>query len=234
MHKKHLFIIYLVFLHLLLVIVLLKSNFINKIESQLGIQPDISNNYYRTMVGFHSRIDKNIPNGAILFFGDSHIQGLAVSAISPLSVNYGIGGDTTSELLQRLPVYKSLHMAKSLVLAIGYNDLKRRSDSDITNNIKNILRHLSSERKIILCAINLIDESKLNKKNMNQRITLLNSNLEKMSRKNNKVTFLNINNFIAIKGNLAAKYHIGDGVHLNKLGYDVWIQHLKHTLDSKL
>ena len=42
-------------------------------------------------------MDSLVPVGATVFIGDSITQGLATSAVVPLSVNYGIGGDTTQD-----------------------------------------------------------------------------------------------------------------------------------------
>ena len=56
-----------------------------------------------------------------MFLGDSHVQGLAVSSITPNAVNLGIGGNTTVGLIQRLQNLKSLQLARTVVIAIGYN-----------------------------------------------------------------------------------------------------------------
>lgn len=70
--------------------------------------------FYRQMTSFQSRIDQNSPPRAIYFIGDSQIQGLAVSAVTPLAINYGIGNDTTAGVIKRIPLYNSLNTAKAV------------------------------------------------------------------------------------------------------------------------
>ena len=59
------------------------------------------------MVKYHSRMDGSIPDNSILFIGDSITQSLCVSAVADNSVNLGIGGDTTLDVINRLPKYKN-------------------------------------------------------------------------------------------------------------------------------
>ena len=59
-------------------------------------------------------MDGLIPEGATIFIGDSITQGLATSAVSNQSVNYGIGSDTTLGVLKRLPYYNSMNSAKAV------------------------------------------------------------------------------------------------------------------------
>jgi lysophospholipase L1-like esterase len=214
--------------------VLIKSNFISKIEIKLGLLPEEITNYYHTMVAFHHRVDKNLPDGSVLFIGDSHIQGLAVSAISPHSVNYGIGRDTTVGVINRLPYYGSLSSAKAVVLSIGFNDLRYRENSEIADNIDRILQYFSPTTTVVLCAIIPIDEVVLNDKSYNQRIINLNDLIREKGREYSNVIFLNIRNSLISESNLLPKFHIGDGIHLNKEGYDIWIYKLVIALNHNM
>ena len=120
---------YLLLLHLFIVIVLAKSDFLPKLSYYAGINstPEITKHYTRMMM-YHERMDSSIPTGSVIFIGDSITQGLATSAISQLSVNYGIGSDTTLGVIERLDTYHSINTAKAVVIAIGINDIKRRND----------------------------------------------------------------------------------------------------------
>lgn len=116
---------YVIILHLLVVLMLFKSDFIQRVEAKLGVdqsEPEISL-FYKSMVDYHKRMDGSIPDGAVIFIGDSITQGLATSAISHAGVNLGIGLDTTAGVLNRLQFYKSIDRSKAVVLAIGVNDL---------------------------------------------------------------------------------------------------------------
>ena len=228
--RNKVFISYVICLHILLITVLVKSDFIYKVRMRLQELPDEITQHYRIMVAFHSRVDKNLPSGAVYFIGDSHTQGLAVSAISPHAVNYGIGNDTTVGVIKRLPQYKSLSTAGAVVLAIGYNDLRRRNNKEIAENIEKILNYLPAQTTIILCALHPIG-TKVNKSDSyTQRIMELNSSLEKISRNYINVTFVSAFEALSDKGNLISQYHLQDGVHLSKEGYAIWISKLANIL----
>jgi len=129
--KKRFTITYLIGIHLFLAVVLLKSDFNDRVEHKFGIHtaaqsPEITQHFHR-MLHYHKRMDGNVPEGSVIFIGDSITQGLCVSAIASPAVNYGIGSDTTVGILQRLPYYNSIKRASAVVLAIGINDIRRRS-----------------------------------------------------------------------------------------------------------
>ena len=91
---------YLIAIHVFLVIVLLNSDFIVRLSNKLGVGNHQTKSseltaYYHRMLGYHERMDGNVPDGAVIFIGDSITQGLCVSEVALQSVNYGIGTDTT-------------------------------------------------------------------------------------------------------------------------------------------
>lgn len=107
MEKPNIFLIgYLIILHLFLLLILWKTDFVPRVGYRLGIikhiDPEITQHYVETAV-FLERIDNNIPDEAVIFIGDSGIQGLCVSAVVCPSVNFGIGTDTTVGVLKRCP-----------------------------------------------------------------------------------------------------------------------------------
>jgi hypothetical protein len=116
--KKKLFFIYLSIIHVSLIFILLKSDFIPKVQAKLGFEKSTQEltPHFKRMLTYHKRMDGNIPSGAVIFIGDSITQGLAVSAVYPKSVNYGIGSDTTIGVIKRLSDYKSLSRARAIVI----------------------------------------------------------------------------------------------------------------------
>ena len=92
---------YLVILFIVIGVILVKFYFISMIQVRFGFENNGSSRYAK-ILAYHKRIDSNIPDDAVIFIGDSITEGLAVSSISPVSVNYGIGSDTTLGVLQRL------------------------------------------------------------------------------------------------------------------------------------
>jgi hypothetical protein len=85
--SKKILIGYVVFVHICLLFVLIKSDFITRIGYRIGLvenlQPEITQ-HFKEMLRYHERIDPHIPEGAVIFIGDSLTQGLYTSAVLPL------------------------------------------------------------------------------------------------------------------------------------------------------
>ena len=225
---------YLLVLHVLLALVLAKSNFIEKVGYKLGVftSPELPA-YYDQTTTHHFRMDGNVPDGATLFIGDSITQGLATSAIANVSVNYGIGGDTTLGVLNRIGKYNSLTRADAVVLAIGFNDLGRRSNEEIVNNYKNILDSLPKNIPVVVSAILPVDESVWQVKLQNKKILEVNALLHGLVREYGNVSFLDAGSLLRdSNNNLKSNFHVGDGVHLSSDGYQIWIRELKRALNN--
>lgn len=226
--------IYIICLHIFCVAILLESDCIERVGVRLGLyqQPEISS-YYNTITTYHKRMDGSIPEGATLFIGDSITQSLATSAVSDLSVNYGIGADTTIGVLNRLPLYKSISTAKAVVIAIGVNDLKRRDNSDIVGNFKKVLDFIPRDKTIVVSAILPVDERVEAVNASNDRIIKLNLEIRELAKYYKNVAFVNSRDLLQESdGNLKKEFHIGDGVHLSMSGYQVWINQLRNALNT--
>ena len=86
---KKILAIYIILIHAFILLILVKSDFIDRVERKFGIKPTNQEltNHYHEMLAYHKRMDGNIPQDAIIFIGDSLTQSLAVSAIKPNKVN---------------------------------------------------------------------------------------------------------------------------------------------------
>lgn len=228
---KFIAIIYIISLHLIVGLFLVKSDVIQRVESKLGMsqgqksEPELTRFFY-DMVHYHSRMDGSVPDGSVIFIGDSIIQSLYVAAIVNPSVNYGIGGDTTIGVLQRISTYESINRASAVVVAIGLNDMKFRSDEEIIQNYKAIVERIPGNVSLIFSAILPIDTRVLaDSETRNQRrIKEINSSLEKLAKESKNIFFVNAGELLVdSNGNLASGFHGGDGVHLNSKGYSVFI-----------
>ncbi len=236
--RRKLLVGYLVFVHILLALILIKSDFLVKVGDRLGIrrntEPEITQHFER-MVKYHESIDPNVPAGSAIFIGDSIIQGLCVSAVSTPSINYGIGSDTTLGVLKRLSKYRSLQQASIVIFEIGVNDLKRRKDEDILCNYSSILSQLPSHLPAVVSGILPVNEAiAKDLKGYNLRITRLNAGLKALCEaRKPKCSFVDSSQgLIDSDANLSAKYQRGDGVHLNGTGNAIWIQELKNAIKT--
>jgi lysophospholipase L1-like esterase len=180
--------------------------------------------YYYTLVRQHQRMDGNVPADALIFIGDSILQGLAVAAVADRSVNFGISGDTTAGVIKRLPIYRSVERARAIVLHVGVNDLAYRTPEELLANFHSILTDLPGSRPIVVSAILPLDENVLNYSSGNREIKEINARLASLCREFDRAIYVDAGLRLAdTEGNLERKYHVGDGVHLSNQGYDVLI-----------
>ena len=235
---KLILVAYLISVHILLAIVLIKSDFIVRVSRKFGSRQTVSSHemtdQFRMMLRLHRRMDENVPDGAVIFIGDSITQGLCVSAIACPSVNYGIEADTTLGVLQRLPYYRSICRASVVVLSIGTNDMVSMSNEEIIENYNSILNKISKRIPIVLNAVLPIDEeSRDDWRGRNQkRIKSLNQCIKKISTENNMMFFVDAGPLLVDDfGNLDDRYHVGDGVHLNSKGNAILIDALKAVIN---
>ena len=233
---KRLAIIYVILLHVALAGVLWKSDFLDRVGRRLGASPSKPEftDYYNRIVRYHARSVDAVPDGAVILIGDSITQGLAVAAVHPLSVNYGIGSDTTRGVLQRLPTYMpALKRAKCIVLAIGINDGRYRSAEEAINNYAQILDALPQNRPVVVSAILPVDNAARGElAERKDWIDDFNSGLKHLADQRDLVTFVDSSKELDTDrdGRLDASLHDGDGVHLNSAGNIVWSSRLRDAI----
>ncbi len=187
---------------------------------------------YRDLLAFSFRVEQNIPDNAVVFIGDSLIQGLCVAAVTPYAVNLGIGRDTTAGVLQRISRYKGLKRAGAVVLLVGVNDVIQGQREGIVDQYKTILQIIPDTVTIVLCALLPVDE-RATTKVRNRDIVLINAGMKAACMHNENCRFFDsTEKLIDFSGNLETQYHIGDGIHLNRQGYEIWIAGMKPFLSD--
>ena len=223
---------YLVIMHLLLVLVLWKSDFVNKVQNKLGISTSETLSFYEHMTLYHQRMDSSIPEDATIFIGDSITQALATSAITQMGVNFGIGTDTTQGVVERLPLYQSIQRSKAVVLAIGVNDIYQQVDGlDTRANYRNILNAIPSDIPVITASVLPIGAVAERKHFTNADIVLLNNDIKALTHEYPNVLYLDTSKSLSDDaGFLQTQLHIGDGVHLSDEGYQILIELLVQSL----
>lgn len=235
--KRKLFIAYFIFLHFIPVAFMLKANLRDRILWRLHLNKieEISG-YYEAREAALGRKAKTLPDGSILFIGDSIIEGLAESSIAPNAANFGIGGDTTFGVLQRLPNYGSRKTASAIVLSIGVNDLKHRENEEIIENYRQILDDLTEHCPVIACSVLPLDNSIKSRSKLirlSDRIAPLNEELAKLVADTERCTFVDLTKALSnSQGNLRTELHVGDGIHLSEAGYKVWTGLVQSELEK--
>jgi lysophospholipase L1-like esterase len=190
--------------------------------------------HYQQMLTFHLRGDALLPPGRILFLGDSLMQGLPVSTITEIGVNYGIGSDDTRGLLHRLTQYDSLQVARAIVISVGINDLKHTDDVASLARYRQILTRLPESVPAFCVALLPIDEPA--RKNWagrtNRRISEYNRQLDKLCTETGAGFVSVAETMRDNSGNLLPELHDGDGLHLNAAGNMLWGTQLRRALSA--
>lgn len=227
--------VYVLLIHLMLAIVLFQPGYARSAIARLGFTNSWIVYFQEKMHRYHQAIDSHVAQGTVLFIGDSITQGLATSAITSPSVNYGIGSDTTQGIIDRLPLYESISRSKAVVLAIGTNDIYRKIDKlEILQNYKNILDSITSDVPIIAVSILPIGSGISNRHYNNDNISALNDEIKKLSLAYDNVAYVDAHAaFTDEAGFLNPAFHVGDGLHLGKEGQSLLIDQLKDAI-SKL
>lgn len=193
------------------------------IKYKLGLNSKELDNYYYKLLAIQERQDIQVRSGSTIMIGDSITQGL----VYPRFMNYGIGSDTTYGVINRIEKYKSLNDAKKIILMIGINDLKRRSDAEILENYLEILDKLPSSKLVVFSVLPVNEEVVSKNPQMNNaRIKKINQRIAELCSQK-KIKFIDLSEFyLDDNGFLDKKYHVGDGIHLNDEGYKIWIKYL--------
>lgn len=221
---KFCFVLYVVVLHVLLVFVLSNPSVLEKLDSSARrFFTDITS-HYRQMVKYHRRLDASVAPGSTLLIGDSLFQALPTSRLNAPVVNYGIGQDTTLGVIKRLPVYKSMATAKTIVLLIGINDLFKRNVSDTLSNYRRLLELLPDCKQVLVVSLLPIDSKNLHARLDNTKVNRFNEQLQTLISQRPNTLALNVSEQLENgQGELDHRFHVGDGLHINQHGYDVLI-----------
>lgn len=237
--RKNIKSLYLIALHGLVALMLVKTDFAVRIGRKAGIvpppaiKPDVE--FLRKMDGIYRIMDASVPDGATVFIGDSITQGLCTSAVTPLAVNFGIGWDTTGGVASRITNYQSFERASAIVLAIGINDLMGEDrDANAVTNFARILSSIPAKTPVLVSGVLPVDDS-LRPPAWNQnnrRIERFNAQIRIVCGARPGCLFMDAGNAMKDGVGLKQSLHSGDGLHLNPSGYAVWISELRDGLEK--
>ena len=167
----------------------------------------------------------------ILFLGDSITDFYDLKKFFPnrKTVNSGISGNTTQDILDDLENRAYRYNPSHIFLLIGINDLYEKVDnSKIISNIEEIVKNLEKNlpnSKIYLESIYPINkgaEDKINhailKNRENEDVRSINKELKKFA-KEEKITYVNMYDKLSNKYKDLKLEYTNEGLHLNDEGY---------------
>jgi lysophospholipase L1-like esterase len=160
-----------------------------------------------------------------LFLGDSHMEQCEWQEFFPQKkvANRGIGGETTTGLLQRID---ALPPCRLVFLQIGINDLLGgQPPESVFDRYQEVLYKLEKRHaKVVPCLVFYTRYSP----DVNPSVRRLNELLRAWFQKENR-DFISLNPELAEGETLKQAYTL-DGIHLNAQGYQVWLRQLQVSL----
>lgn len=226
--RSRIFIVYVLLLHVALAVVFLSSSFPGRLLLKVFPHDDELPTHpcYPGMLEVQARMAPLIPDGSVLFLGDSLMQSLCVAAITRNGVNMGIGGETVRGLLHRVVGIRAFHRAKGVFVLVGHNDLERGNVSDFKATYLNILVAIPSHVPIAACAIPPVDE-RIVTHATNARIQAYNIAIKDICTSRPGCIFIpQPAGMTDESGNLIATFY-DDGVHLNAAGYRLLVEAMR-------
>jgi lysophospholipase L1-like esterase len=241
---RRLWILYLVILHTGLACVLWEPSVIARIEKFVRKSPEHQPEY-RGMVTAHVTLASSLPEGSVVFLGDSRMRDLDAAAVASGPVyNFSIGGDTTRGLGARLPRYHRLDRCRLVVLGMGVNDLSHFSDEESLQQYEEVLRCLKDcgVRRVAVCSVLPVDEETYSQANAawlsghrvtNGRVVTYNGKLRALCDRHPFARFVDTTGEMTDDaGNLRPGFS-ADGLHLTGSGSRAWEAALKRSLASE-
>jgi lysophospholipase L1-like esterase len=222
---RSLAIIYGFALHALLLVLIVKTDFIPRLEAKFAIIN--SNPKIQRTIQHHVWMDDLVPDRAIIFLGDSITQGLTTATIAPSAVNYGINSQNTVELLQAIPLYKSLSRASLIVMTIGINDFGQGINAGLNDRYKGIVAALPSDVPLLWNAVMPVDMGS----DALAKIKDANMTIKELCEHRQNCTYLDNWEFMTDgNGQVKSDLFLDDKVHLDREGYRVWIHALRQAI----
>lgn len=180
-------------------------------------------NIYRTTM-------KNAPSGSIVLLGDSMVERMNVSAISPYAVNLGIAGESIRQLIYRINETdinnqpNLIHRAGAVVVMTGVNDLSDARNGTPTNaalTVEFVYDRLKNwlTGKVIICKLIPVDSGVFSIPT-NASIVHVNTWIQTNFGSLPNVRIVDVNATLAPNGSLLPEYHV-DGQHLSAAGYNI-------------
>ncbi len=219
-------IIYLFVVHAMLAAALLWTDAVAKITTLAGLtEPGVAA-IERTNKQLSDRRDPSIAPGVAIFLGDSITHGLAVSRIEPRAENFGISGQTTTQLINAIPNYRSISSASRIYLMIGINDIANGRSNMLPERFETIASLMPKDVPLIWSGIMPMAGNLKAIESANKAIEL---SCYKLSR----CSYIDTFSAMAGKSGDPLDGYTLDGIHPSKLGYQVWISQLTKARSAR-
>jgi lysophospholipase L1-like esterase len=232
--SKIFILIYFSLVHCLLIALVFGPSLYIKVSLKLnnGLAGKFGEHARASIVTMHARQEANTSYNSVYFIGDSMVQGFNTSRLSLPTINLGIGHDRISHVAARLKTYQNVKSSKSLLISVGVNDLRSKSVAESISDYEKLISQNHKVSNILVLGVLPID-SKLLGLHLNRKVSTFNHKLQVIASMYANVNYVKPpTKLYSNSKDLIAKFHIGDGLHLNSAGYEVWIHDLQGTLND--
>lgn len=219
--------LYITALHVALVGAVLKPDSFAKVRYHLGMDNDRAVYLAATDTRQYKQNLLAVP-GSVVFLGDSITEALPHGLVADHAINFGIPGETTSEMIDRIKNYRrALHGARLIFLEIGINDFIQGKSAAMAQRYQALLSSLPGNTPVVASAIMPVHISK------EMRFTLhdirgINKEFQAACNARKNCVFVDTWQALATSDQIAnASYFDNDGIHLNAVGYARWIPQLQ-------
>ncbi len=188
--------------------------------------------FVETQRGHLARLDGASAPGRVIFLGSSTFQGLDVSAVSPLGLNLGLGGDTLHGLAERSAHYRSPRLAQAVMLNIGLNDLMQQCRQPETT-LDRILAQIPAQTPVFVLGLQRVDTHRHGMRcsgRITQLITDLNTQHAQACARHSNCSYLLHPAGPETPPSTSFVQFEDDGIHLSAAGYQELIERLRAAL----
>jgi lysophospholipase L1-like esterase len=228
--------LYVLALHLALAALIVGTDFLPRFERKfLGatVGPEFDSVYFRWARGFEGS-DRNARPGALLLVGGSIMRDLDASSIARHTLNLAIPGDTTARVLKRLSSYQSLATARGLILGVGINDADYRPVEEALRNYRDVLGLAPRDVPVLVLGVLPVD-SRVRDGGANAYAERLNAGLRELCAAHPGCRFVDLAvRLVDASGNLVASAHDGDGLHLSRVGHDIYWSEIYRAVERSI
>jgi len=146
-------------------------------------------------------------------------------------VNSGFGGSQASDLLHYIEPLILRFNPKKVFIYEGDNDLSaEKKPKDIIVTTKEIIANIrkkNTDAEVVLIAA----KPSIARWELKKHYKKLNRKFKKMSKKDSLTYFANVWQPMLEKKNVKQDIFIGDGLHMNAKGYELWYDVIKNFID---
>jgi lysophospholipase L1-like esterase len=231
--------VYLLGLHAFAIVAIFRTDIIARAGARLGIhfgnEFSLDSRAFRSAYSLQQRIDQAMRKSPVIFLGDSITEGLPPLQDLPRSLNLGFGGSTTLSTAAMIGGYRHFDQVAVVVLNVGANDLcdEHASSQEFERRLRRLSAALPARIRIVWSSILPVDPNSPRAVCAVQPNTIrqANSIIAGVCKERESCIYSDgFSKLADARGYLAPQFHVGDGVHLNPRGYEVWSDQLRRDL----